>query len=95
MLFGCEGVLVDAIADGGGVAEILVRVVIFEAIQFAQRLPFALRHLNDGIRLAIYPFIRIIRWVAGVEIKKRSCRFALEFLFVVVILLFIHELIVT
>lgn len=94
LLFGCEGILIDAIADGGSVAEILVRVVIFEAIQFAQHLPFALRHLDHGIRLSAHVEIGRVSGIAGVVVEEGALCFSWNLLLVVVICQLIHALMI-
>ena len=76
LLLGREGVLVDVVTNGLGVAEVSVRVVVFQTVQLAQRLPFALRHLDDGIRLAAHVTVGPIGGVAGVVIEMGAWRLA-------------------
>ena len=76
LLCGREGVLVDVVTNGLGVAEVSVRVVVFQTVQLAQRLPFALRHFDDGIRLAAHVTVGLIDGVAGVVIEIGARRLA-------------------
>ena len=82
LLLGREGVLVDVVTNGRGVAEISVRVVVFQTIQFAQRLPFAFRHLDDGIRFAAHVKVGPIGRVAGVVIEIGARRLARQLLLI-------------
>ena len=90
LLLGREGVLVDSVTNGRGVAEVLVRVVILETVELAQSQPFALVDFDDGERLAAEPLVWTIGGVAGVVVEVGARRFAREFLLVEVICELIH-----
>ena len=82
LLLGREGILVDVVTNGRGVAEVSVRVVVFQAVQLTQRLPFALGHFNNGIRLAAHVTVGPIGVVAGIVIEIGIRRFAQQLLLI-------------
>ena len=90
LLLGREGILVDVVTNGRGVAEVAVRVVVFQTVQLAQRLPFALGRLDDGIRLAAHVTVGPIGGVAGIVIEIAARRFARELLLVEMVRELIH-----
>ena len=91
LLLGREGVLIDSVTNGRGVAKVLVSVVVFETVELAQSPPFSLGDFDDGVRLAAEPFVGTVGGVAGVVIEVGARRFAREFLLVEVICELIHN----
>ena len=94
LLLGREGVLVDIVTNGRGVAEVSVRVVVFQTVQLVQRLPFTLRHLDDGIRLAAHVKVGPIGGVAGIVIKIGARRLARQLLLIEMVRELIHASII-
>ena len=92
--FGREHVLVNIMADGRGVAEIFVRVVVFEPVQLAQSPPFVFGNFDDGIRFSAYITVRGIGGIARVAVEVASGRFPRKFALVVVVREFIHRWII-
>ena len=90
LLYEREGILVDVVTNGRGVAEVSVRVVVFQAVQFAQRLPFAFRHLDDGIRLAAHVEVGSIGGVAGVVIEIGARHLSRQLLLIEMVRELIH-----
>ena len=90
LLLGREGVLVDSVTNGRGVAKVLVRVVILETVELAQSQPFSLGDFDDGERLAAEPLVWTIGGVAGVVVEVGSRRLAREFLLVEMICELVH-----
>ena len=90
LLLGREGVLIDSVTNGRGVAEVLVRVVVFETVELAQRLPLSLGDFDDGVRLAAELLVWPIGGVAGVVVEIGSRRLAGELLLVEMICELVH-----
>ena len=90
LLPGREGVLVQIVLNGRGMAEILVRVVVLEAVELAQGQPLTFGDFDKGVRLAAQPFVGLVGGVAGVVIEVLSRRLGGEFLLIEMICELIH-----